>query len=183
MALRARLQVCPLGGRQWSSSQQTGFDFCRIKWSRGGPRTRAKEGHLRLSYLFLFLLVKFALAARARFDVSGGRRLATRVRRLLMLAGLRAEEMQAEGCQREIKALQCTVHKVFSFSFLVLCSGLRAAAADPLLPPASPVTHYWFPFTVPLMCVQIMAECGRDWRAGGGVGVGRACVRCSFFIP
>lgn len=84
-----------------------------------------------------------------------------------MLGGLRAEEMQAEGCQREIKALQCTVHKVFSFSFLVLCSGLRAAAADPLLPPASPVTHYWFPFTVPLMCVQIMAECGRDWWGGG----------------
>lgn len=96
-----------------------------------------------------------------------------------MLGGLRAEEMQAEGCQREIKALQCTVHKVFSFSFLVLCSGLRAAAADPLLPPASPVTHYWFPFTVPLMCVQIMAECGRDWWGGGLVEPASVAVSSS----
>lgn len=55
-----------------------------------------------------------------------------------MLGGLRAEEMQAEGCQREIKALQCTVHKLFSFSLLALCSGLQAAAADPLLPPRFP---------------------------------------------
>lgn len=55
-----------------------------------------------------------------------------------MLGGLRAEEMQAEGCQREIKALQCAVHKPFSFSLLALCSGLQAAAADPLLPPRFP---------------------------------------------
>lgn len=73
-----------------------------------------RERRASRSVLF-FLLVKFAPAARARFDVSGGRRLATCVRRLLMLGGLRAEEMQAEGCQREIKALQWSVHKVFFF--------------------------------------------------------------------
>lgn len=52
-----------------------------------------------------------------------------------------------------------------------------APVSDPLLP--SLVTHYWFQFTVPLMCVQIMAESGRD---GMGGGVGRARVRPLQFL-
>lgn len=143
--------------------------------------TRERRASPSVLFIF-FLLVKFALAARARFDVSGGRRRAARVRRLLMLGGLRAEEMQAEGCQREIKALQCTVHKLFSFSLLVLCSGLQAAAADPLLPPRLPSDTLLVPIHG---ASNVCANHGRvrSRLAGGGWGVGRACVRCSFFIP
>lgn len=99
-----------------------------------------------------------------------------------MLGGLRAEEMQAEGCQREMKALQCTVHKLFSFSFLALCSGLQAAAADPMLPPRFPSDTLLVPIHG---ASNVCANHGRvrsrlaGWQGGGGELVEPASVAVS----
>lgn len=96
-----------------------------------------------------------------------------------MLGGLHAKEMQRRDANVK-SVLQCTVHSVFSFSFLVLCSGLllaAAAAADPLLPPHFPSDTLLVPIHGPS---NVRANHGRvrsrvaAWEGGGG---------CSFFIP